>query len=494
MLAVLGAPPSRCGEGLRGGPRRQRAPLWRVAAVLAVAAVSAAVVPAGAQAQAKAQAQTKAQTKALATTKASHFKLANGMEVVVMPNHRVPVATLQVWYKAGGAEDPDDQPGLAHFLEHLMFKGTKTYPGNSFERFVVANGGAGINAITWQDVTLYPQTLPRKHLAALMEREADRMVNLELTDEQVKAEVGVVQNERRGNDNSPGYLLGEMIRAALFPGHPYSRSIIGKEAEIATLDRTKALAFYKRYYAPNNAILVVAGDVTVDEVRKLAESTFGRLPPNKDLPRRVVQPLPKTPATLDVDLEHERVATPLVGFYYATPGVGALSSSDAIALNLLGRVAGGSIIGRLYRSLITEQKLAVEVSAGHWYQLRGGVLSFTATAAPGVSVADLQAALGREIAGLALRAVTAEEVDDARKAYLAVKAHEDDNHRLRANTYGQSLAHGLTVADVESEYERAARVTLDDVRRLIDRFLVKTEPLVAVLRPKAPSDASKIAK
>ena len=132
----------------------------------------------------------------------------NGMEVVVVPNHRVPVVTHQVWYKAGGAEDPDDQPGIAHFLEHLMFKGTKSFPGNSFERFVVANGGAGTNAFTYQDVTVYPQTLPKKHLAALMEREADRMVNLVITDEQVKAEVGVVQNERRGNDNSPGYLAG----------------------------------------------------------------------------------------------------------------------------------------------------------------------------------------------------------------------------------------------------------------------------------------------
>ena len=308
--------------------------------------------------------------------KASHFKLANGMEVVVVPNHRVPVVTHQVWYKSGAAEDPDDQPGIAHFLEHLMFKGTKAFPGNSFERFVVANGGAGINAFTYQDLTVYPQSLPKKHLAALMEREADRMVNLLLSDEQIKAEVGVVQNERRGNDNSPAYQLGEHIRAALFPGHPYSRSIIGKEAEIATLDRTKALAFYKRYYAPNNAVLVVAGDVTEGEVRKLAEGTFGRIPANKDLPKRVVQPLPKKPATMHVDLEHERVAVPSIGFYYTTPGIGVLSEADGTALSLLGHIAGASIIGRLHRSLVTEQKLANSVSAGHSYDLRGGILSF----------------------------------------------------------------------------------------------------------------------
>jgi zinc protease len=448
-----------------------------MAALLAVAVAPAVMAPATAQAQAQAQAQ--------AAPKASHFKLANGIEVVVVPNHRVPVVTHQVWYKAGAAEDPDSQPGLAHFLEHLMFKGTKTFPGNSYERFVVANGGAGINAITFQDLTVYPQTLPKKHLAALMEREADRMVNLLISDEQVKAEVGVVQNERRGNDNSPVYQLNELVRAALFPGHPYSRSVIGKEAEIATLDRAKALAFYRRYYAPNNAVLVVAGDVTEGEVRKLAESTFGRIPANKDLPKRIVQPLPEKPATTHVDLEHERVAVPSIGFYYATPGVGPLSESDALALTLLGRIAGQSIIGRFHRALVTGQQVASEVSASHWYDVRGGILRFTAVAAPGVALADLQAALAREVAALG-RGVTAAEVDDARKAVLALKAYLDDNHRLLAEAYGRSLAQGLTIADVENVYELAARVTVDDVNRQIARFIAKTEPVTALLRPKAP--------
>jgi zinc protease len=468
MLALCAAATRRGESG--GGVRRRplRAPVWCVAALLAIGHLSAAVTPAG------------------AASKATHFMLANGMEVVVVPNHRVPVVTHQVWYKSGAAEDPDGQPGIAHFLEHLMFKGTKTYPGNSFERFAVANGGAGTNAFTYQDVTVYPQSLPKKHLAALMEREADRMVNLVFSDEQVKAEVGVVQNERRGNDNSPSYLLGEKIRAALFPGHPSSRSIIGTEAEIATLDRAKALAYYKRYYAPNNAILVVAGDVTVEEVRKLAEATFGRVPPNKDLPKRIVQPLPKKPATLRVDMEHERVASPSVGFYYTTPGMGVLAEADGIGLNLLGRVAGTSVIGRLYHTLVTEKKLAITFSASHSYDLRGGILSFAATAAPGVPIADLEAAVGREIATLVRDGVTAAEVDDARKAYLAAKAYVDDNHRVLAEAYGAYLARGMTVADVEEEYDLAARVTTDDLNKLIARFMAKADPVVAVLRPIAP--------
>jgi zinc protease len=448
--------------------RRQCAPAWRAAALVALVLLPATVA------------------SAQATAKATHFVLENGMEVVVVPNHRVPVVTHQVYYKSGGAEDPDDQPGIAHFLEHLMFKGTKTYPGNSFERFVVANGGAGINAFTYQDRTVYPQTLPKKHLTALMEREADRMVNLVFTDEQVKAEVGVVQNERRGNDNSPSYLLGEKIRAALFPGHPYGRSIIGTEAEIATLDRPKALAYYQRHYAPNNAILVVAGDVTVEEVRKLAEATFGRIPAAKDLQKRIVQPIPGKPATLRIEMEHERVATPSVGFYYATPGVGGLSEADGMGLSLLGQATGTSIIGRLYHTLVTEKKLAIDFSASHWYDLRGGILSFSATAAPGVPMPELEAAVARELAALVRDGVTVAEIEDAKKAYLAAKAYVDDNHRALANAYGTYLTRGLTVADVETRHEITARVTADDVNKLIARFMAKAEPLVAVLSPKAP--------
>jgi zinc protease len=326
-----------------------------------------------------------------------------------------------------------------------------------------------------------------------MEREADRMVNLQFTDEQVKAEVGVVQNERRGNENSPGYLLGEKIWATLFPGHPYSRSVIGTVPQIATLDRAKSLAYYKRYYAPNNAVLVVAGDVTEAEVRTLAESTFGRIPANKDLPPRVVQPVPVKPATLRVDFEHERVASSSISFLYSLPGTGGLSAADTTALNVLAYVVGKDYIGRLFGALVAEQKLAIGISAGSWLALRGGILSFEATAAPGVSVADMEAALGRQITALVRDGVTVAEVEAAKKAFLASKAYLDDNHRSLASDYGASLSRGLTVADVENLLAFAERVTADDVNRVIARFMAKAEPVVVVMRPKAPADESKFA-
>jgi zinc protease len=428
--------------------------------------------------------------QASAATKASHFTLANGLEVVVVPDRRVPIVTEQVVYKAGGADDPDGQPGVAHFLEHLMFKGTDRFPGNSFERFSVVNGGASINAYTTQDYTVYPQSLPKRHLAELMDREADRMANLQITEAQVASELRVVMNERRGNENSPAYLLGDAIDAALYPGHPYGRSVIGTEAQIATLDRAKALAFYKRYYAPNNAILVVAGDVTEDEVRTLAEQTFGRIPAKADLAPRVIHRLPREPAERRVELQHERVTTPSIGFYYPTPGVGALPRKDAYALDLLTRIAGTSIIGRFYRALVLEQRLALSVSASHSLDVQAGLLSFTATAAPGVSAADFEAAFRRQIDALARKGVTKAEADDARQAYLAAKAYEDDNHRQRAGLYARALARGLTIADVEAADAIMAKVSVADVNRVAARFVGKVEPVVGVLRPRSVEQAA----
>jgi zinc protease len=185
-------------------------------------------------------------------------------------------------------------------------------------------------------------------------------------------------------------------------------------------------------------------------------------------------------------MEHERVATPSVGFYYATPGVGGLSEADGMGLSLLGQATGTSIIGRLYHTLVTEKKLAIDFSASHWYDLRGGILSFSATAAPGVPMPELEAAVARELAALVRDGVTVAEIEDAKKAYLAAKAYVDDNHRALANAYGTYLTRGLTVADVETRHEITARVTADDVNKLIARFMAKAEPLVAVLSPKAP--------
>ena len=215
--------------------------------------------------------------KSAAAVRAHEFKLANGLDVVVIPDHRAPVVTQMVWYKVGAADEPPGSSGIAHFLEHLMFKGTDTIPTGQFSKIVARNGGED-NAFTNHDVTAYFQRVAKDRLPTVMEMEADRMANLRLTEEDVVTERNVILEERRSRiDNDPGSILQEQMMAALYENHPYGIPIIGWEHEIEALDREDALTYYKRFYAPNNAILIVAGDVEPDEVKRLAEDTYGKL-------------------------------------------------------------------------------------------------------------------------------------------------------------------------------------------------------------------------
>src|ERR1700737_4880877 len=206
------------------------------------------------------------------------FTLGNGLQVVVIPDHRTPVVTQMIWYKVGSADETPGKSGLAHFLEHLMFKGTVKNPAGRFSQ-VVATVGGQENAFTAADYTGYFQRVPRDQLKTMMEFEADRMTGLVLTDEAVRTELQVVLEEQNMRvANNPGARLGEQMEAALYLNHPYGRPVIGWRHEIEQLDREDALAFYRRFYSPNNAILVVGGDVTVDEVRKLTEETYAKVP------------------------------------------------------------------------------------------------------------------------------------------------------------------------------------------------------------------------
>ena len=215
-----------------------------------------------------------------ATQRVSEFTLGNGLQVLVIPDHRAPVVTQMVWYKVGAADEPPGSSGIAHFLEHLMFKGTDLIPTGQFSKTIAKNGGED-NAFTNHDVTAYFQRVAKDRLPKVMAMEADRMANLQLSEDDVATERKVILEERRTRvDNDPGSILQEQMMAALYTNHPYGIPIIGWEHEIRALDREDAFAFYRRFYAPNNAILVIAGDVEPDEVRKLAEETFGKIASN----------------------------------------------------------------------------------------------------------------------------------------------------------------------------------------------------------------------
>ena len=250
----------------------------------------------------------------------SHFTLSNGLEVVVIPDHRAPVVTHMLWYKVGSADETPGKSGLAHFLEHLMFKGTDKNPSGRFSQVVATIGGQE-NAFTSADYTGYFQRVPRDKLKAMMEFEADRMTGLALTDDVVRPELNVVLEEQNMRvANNPAARLGEQMDAALYLNHPYGRPVIGWRHEIEQLDREDALAFYRRFYAPNNAILVVArATSTADEVRTLAEETYGKVPRFGEIKPRLRPQEPVQQAARTVTLADPRVTQPSVSRYYLVP-------------------------------------------------------------------------------------------------------------------------------------------------------------------------------
>ncbi|MBK1664470.1 peptidase M16 [Rhodospirillum rubrum] len=395
------------------------------------------------------------------------FTLQNGMEVVVIPNHRVPVVHHMVWYKIGAADEPAGKSGLAHLLEHLMFKGTPTIPPGEFSKIVARNGGQD-NAFTSSDFTAYFQSIAKDRLPMVMEMEADRMANLRLSEEDFQTEREVVREERRSRtDNEPGELLSERIGQALWGTHPYKNPIIGWEPELMALTRADALAFYDRYYAPNNAILVVAGDITAAELKPLAERTYGALP-RRDTPQRAslrdpLRALPP-PAETVITMHHAQVAQPSFSRRYVAPSAAFDPQGMADALEVLDEILGGGSSGRLYKHLVIERGMAV--SAGSWYRgeaLDWGSFGLYASPRDGVTMADLVAAVDAEVASLLDQGVKAAEVDDAKRRLTAGLVYARDSLSEGARALGEALTTGSSVAQVESWPERIKAVTPEQV-------------------------------
>jgi len=328
------------------------------------------------------------------------FTLDNGLQVVVVTNRTAPVVTHMVYYRVGAADEPLGKSGIAHFLEHLMFKGTEKLAPGEFSELIARNGGRE-NAFTSQDYTGYYQTIAKDRLDLVMKHEADRMANLVLSDEVVLPERGVVMEERRSRvDNRPAARLGEMTQAATYLHHPYGIPVIGWEHEVSKLTTEDALAFYETWYAPNNAILLVAGDVSAEEVRALAETHYGPLEPAA-VPERKRVAEPEQLAPRRVVLEDARVQQPQIGIRYLAPSYVRGASEHAYALEVLSQILGGGTTSRLYRSLVIEQ--AIAAGAGSWYgpdSLDLTTFGFYAIPRPGKDPDAVEAALRAEIAAL----------------------------------------------------------------------------------------------
>jgi zinc protease len=417
----------------------------------------------------------------------TNFLLDNGMEVVVIPDRRAPVVTHMVWYKVGSADEPAGKSGIAHFFEHLMFKGTARHKAGEFGARIAEIGGSE-NAFTSDDYTAYFQTVTPEVLGTMMEYEADRMRNLVLTDAVIGPERDVVLEERRLRiENNPESLLAEEIDATLYQNHPYGVPVIGWMHEIEKLNREDAVAFYDRYYAPNNAILIVAGDVDAEEVRKLAENTYGKLPRGPDLPPRLRPQEPEQNTARTVTLTDARVSTPSFSKSWVAPSYNTAEPGEAEALDLLSEILGGGARSRIYQSLVVKSGTAS--SAGAYFdgaKLDDG--SFTVYGAPrGTAELDeVQAAIDAEIAGIVKDGVSEAELEAAKDRFLRSMIFARDSQASMANIYGASLATGSTIEDIEEWPDRIKRVTSADIQKVAAKYLQADSSVTGYLLPAEP--------
>jgi zinc protease len=411
------------------------------------------------------------------------FHLANGMQVVVVPNHRVPIVSHMVWYKVGAADEEPGKSGIAHLLEHMMFKGTKDIPPGAFSKIVARNGGRD-NAFTSSDYTGYYQNVALDRLELVMKMEADRMRNLAFDEQNFTTEKAVVIEERSSRtDNNPAALLREQMTAALFLNSPYQRPVIGWLSEIQGLTHADALAFYRRWYAPNNAILVVAGDVDAATVRPLAEKYYGVIEAADTPPRQRLKE-PPVVAARTVTLTDARVRQPSWSRMVLAPSYSAGDRELAYALQVLSEVVGGGATSRLYRSLVVDQGLAA--SAGSSYDPDSVDLttfSISASPRPGITMERLQAAVDKELKAIAAKGISAEEVERAKRRLEANIAYARDSLHTGAQALGESLATGRQVADVEAWPERIRAVTTDEVARATRLVLDARGSVTGLLLP-----------
>ncbi|MGB8485724.1 MAG: pitrilysin family protein [Xanthobacteraceae bacterium] len=421
----------------------------------------------------------------------SHFVLANGLEVVVIPDHRVPVVTQMVWYRVGSADEPPGKSGIAHFLEHLMFKGTEKNPGGKFSQVLATIGGQE-NAFTTSDYTGYYQRVAREYLPLVMEFEADRMTGLVLTDANVLPELDVVLEEYNMRvANSPDARLREQVEAALFLNHPYGRPVIGWHHEIKKLNREDALAFYRRYYTPNNAVVVIAGDVTADEVKALAEKTYGKVARRSEIGPRKRPQEPEHTAARQVTLADPR-ATPSLQRAYLAPSDSTAKPGEAEALEVLAHVLGGGSNSRLQRALVEDRGLAN--GAGATYSgtsVDQTLFSVYATPRPHVSLTELETAMDAVIDELATNGITPEELARAKTRMIADAVYAKDNQATLARWYGAALATGSTVDDVKSWTEQVRAVTADSVRAAARTWLDKHHSVTGYLIREWPKPEEK---
>ena len=411
---------------------------------------------------------------------AETFMLDNGMEVIVVENNPAPVVTHMVWYRVGAADEPTGKSGIAHFLEHLMFKGSKQVGGRDlapgeFSQIVRGLGGND-NAFTSQDYTAYFQSVPAEHLETVMRMEAGRMNGMQPPPEEVLSERKVILEERKQRtDNDPRGQFQEQLAAAAYVNHPYGIPVIGWKHEMDELSYEDAKAFYDKWYAPNNAILVVSGDVSPAEVFKLAIDVYGQLPREEMIDRNRTRS-PELNSKTQVTLKHPSIREPVVQTLYRVPSA-RQDKGESLALDVLEEIMGGGPTSRLYKSLVSEQKIAS--GAGLSYRSSAwddGSLWVFATPLPGQTLGNVHEALMDELRLLIENGVSEEELNEAITRMQDEAVYARDSLTGPAMVLGSSLITGSQIDDIEYWPYDIADVTAADIQAVAKKYLNPDAP------------------
>ncbi len=417
-------------------------------------------------------------------SKIFQFALQNGLQVVVVPDHRAPIVTQMLWYRVGSVDDPQGLSGMAHFFEHMMFRGTAKVPGEQFSQIVARNGGED-NAFTTHDYTCFYEQIAKDRLPLVMGLDADRMVNLDLSDPNVATERKVVLEERRmRTDNDPQALMREQMEAALHLSHPYGRPVIGWPEEIRHIGRNEARDFYLHHYAPNNAILIVAGDVTPEEVRADAEAAYGKVPARELAPRAEFASPPRLGETR-LSVARPDVKVPVFMRFYRVPSYTGAKPGGAEALDVLSQLLGGDPTSIFYRELVVKRRLASDAGASYeGYARDAADFAVYAIPRPGVRPDVLEHAVDAIIKAYTVAPPSAADLERAKTQLVADATYRRDSQYELASAYGQALVIGLTADDVEDWPQRIRAVSPDAVQQAAQNLL-KREAVSGWLTPGA---------
>ncbi len=411
------------------------------------------------------------------------FTLGNGLQVVVVPNHLAPVVNQMVWYKVGSSDEKPGKTGLAHYLEHLMFRGTSNIPPEEFSKMIAAQGGND-NAFTSYDYTAYFETVAADRLPMIMQMEADRMHNLQIKAETATPELSVVLNERQERtDNNPEGRFSEKLRQSLMPGHAYGRPVIGWKKEIETLSVDDANHFYQSHYAPNNAVVVISGDVETDQVMKLAASIYGGLP-RQNVPQRQALPAMPRPKTHRLAAVDAGVDQPQMTWQVVVPSYATQKGNQAYAYEILDEILDDGEVGILYRKLVNERKLASGVAANYDPDARGESL-FTIALSPRnpKDTAKLEQVFHDVLQDIAKDGVTDKMVSDAKQRLQRSAIFARDSLMMPGYAFGMAVATGHTVADVEAWPDHIKAVTVDEVNQALHDLVTEQRSIMGILLP-----------